>query len=617
MDTETLWILKKLAARDISVQSADRILRALALLQKSEKHGAMNSAVATEREISTEASQGMQQRISAEVELSLLEDTGTSIQEIEEDAEEAQEIAMEPDKPPKTQRQERAISTEETSGGIVGAENELSEETEVQNKTESWESHPPLEYEHETMTTEMGRQRDKETKGQGDGETREQGDEETRGQGDKKARPLLGDDGVGVIEDILDGMELILEKAGDVIIQGWDRPHIRAEGKLDSSTVLRSGRSLKIETENDVTLYIPAAVEGINIASGSGPIDIRNYPNNIVIDSDTGDINISEVGGTIALNSIESDITLENCRGVISLESKFGNIVVKKTPPIQTVEMELLEDDIENILKVTGMNIESDSGDVTLTDISCDMDIKTNMGNITLERCRGHNISVESSGGGITLRNMANNVNLKNENGSIEVDGFSGAVSIETKDTEISLKNISNTEIHVESDGGDIRIEDCYADVYIDSDKSNVFLSESNSSLDEMGRMELRMKTGNAYLHGRAFEDVHVVIDEGNAEVNMEKLGPGGSGQISVYRGDVTVGVLPSFACELTAHGSRNKMFIELPVEIVEKDKNRLRAMLNGGGSKMEIIAPNGEIRFHALESPHTKSNTEGAIIDL
>ena len=609
MDTETLWILKKLAARDISVQSADRILRALALLQKSEKHGAMNSAVAAERDISTEASQGMQQRIPAETELSLLEDTGTSVQEIEEDAEEAQETAMEPDELPKTQQQERAISAEEASEGIVGAENEPSEEIKIQNKTRSWEFHPPVEDERETMTAEMGRQRDKGTKGQGDGET--------RGQGDKETRPLLGNDGIGIIEDIPDGMELMLEKSGDVIIQGWNRPHIRAEGKLDSSTVLRSGRSLKIETENDVTLYIPAAVEGINIASGSGPIDIRNYPNNIVIDSDTGDINISEVGGTIALNSIESDITLENCRGVISLESKFGNIVVKKTPPIQTVEMELLEDDIENILKVTGMNIESDSGDVTLTDISCDMDIKTNMGNITLERCRGHNISVESSGGGITLRNMANNVNLKNENGSIEVDGFSGAVSIETKDTEISLKNISNTEIHVESDGGDIRIEDCYADVYIDSDKSNVFLSESNSSLDEMGRMELRMKTGDAYLHGRAFEDVHVVIDEGNAEINMEKLNPEGSVQISVYRGDVTVGVLPSFACELTAHGSRNNMFIELPVEIVEKDKNRLRAMLNGGGSKMEIIAPNGEIRFRALELPHTKSNKGGTIIDL
>ena len=428
---------------------------------------------------------------------------------------------------------------------------------------------------------------------------------------------MLGDDGVGIIEDIPDGMELILEKDGDVIIQGWDQPHIRAEGEVDLSTVLRTGRSLKIESENGIVLYIPAAVAEINIASGSGPIDIKNYPNNIVIDSDTGDINISEVGGTIVVNSIESDITLENCRGVITLESKFGNVVVKKAPAIQVVEMELPEGDIKNFLKVAEINIEADSGDVTLTDISCGMDVKTNIGDITLERCRGHDISVKSSGGGIKLKNMADSMNLRNENGSVEVDGFSGAVNIEAKDTGISLKNSSDAEIHVESDGGDINIEDCYADVYIDSVKGNVFVSESNPSLDEMGRMELRMKTGDAYLHGRTFKDVRIVIEEGNAEVNMEKLNPGGSGQISVYRGDVTVGVLPSFACELTAHGSRNKMFIELPVEVVEKDKNRLRAMLNGGGSKMEVIAPNGEIRFRALESPHTQSDTGNSIIDL
>ena len=37
MDNETLWILKKLSAKEISAQSAERILRALKLLEESEK----------------------------------------------------------------------------------------------------------------------------------------------------------------------------------------------------------------------------------------------------------------------------------------------------------------------------------------------------------------------------------------------------------------------------------------------------------------------------------------------------------------------------------------------------------------------------------------------------
>ena len=61
-------------------------------------------------------------------------------------------------------------------------------------------------------------------------------------------RPLLGDDGVNIIENIQDGTQLILEKAGSITIQGWSNPYIKVEGetkgKLDSSTVLKTGKSL-------------------------------------------------------------------------------------------------------------------------------------------------------------------------------------------------------------------------------------------------------------------------------------------------------------------------------------------------------------------------------------
>ncbi len=596
MDTETRWILEKLAARDISVQSADRILRALALLCKDEKHRATDILVAAERETSAEISQTIQRNTPTAAELSLLENAGTSPQEIEEYAKETQKPVMGSDERPGTQWQKGARNTEEISSGAVDVENELSQENEVQSKTGAWETCPPIENERETVSTEMGE----------DQETEESALEALAGSEITNKSPLLGNDGVGIIEDILNGTELMLEKAGNVIIQGWDQPHIRAEGKVDSSTVLRMGRSLKIEREDDFALYIPASVKEINVASGSGSIDIKNYPNNIVIDSDTGDINIRDVGGAIVINNIESDITLENCHGTISLESKLGNVVVRKSPTIQTVGLELLEDDIENILEVTGIDIESDSGDITLTDIGSEMDVKTNIGDITLERCRGHHVSVESSGGSIILKNMADSMNLKNENGSVEVDSFSGAVSIEAKDTRILLRNSSDAEIHVKSDGGDINIEDCYADICIDSGSGNVSVSGGNLSFDEIGRVELKMKSGDAYLHGRTFADVRVVIEEGNAEVNMEKLTPGGSGRISVYRGDITIGILPGFGCELIARGPRNKMSIELPVEVIEKDNNCLRAMLNSGGPRMEVIAPNGEIRLYALESPHT-----------
>ena len=97
----------------------------------------------------------------------------------------------------------------------------------------------------------------------------------------------------------------------------------------------------------------------------------------------------------------------------------------------------------------------------------------------------------------------------------------------------------------------------------------------------------------------------------------MENLTPSGMRQISVHKGNVNVGVLPGFGCELTALGSREKIHIELPLEIIERDKNRLRGILNGGGGKMEVIAPDGDIRFHVLKSPHIQSIVENSANDL
>ncbi len=353
MDKETLWILKKLSANEISAQSADRILRALKFLKESEESVAVVGSTTEEQVATAEASR------------------------------ETQEIAEE---------------------------------------------------------------------------------------------PLLGDDGTCAIENIPDGTELVVERAGNIIIRGWDGPHLRAEGEGHSSTVLQEGKLLKIDcgNENNIALYIPPAIEKISVSSSSGSIDVGNYPNDVVINSDTGDIGIKGTGGTVEVNSSEGNIKLEDCSG--------------------------------------------------------------------------------------------------------------------------------DAEFHIESDSGDIIIKDCYADVYVDSGTGDVHISGDAPSFDAMGKIDLKMKTGNAYIHRRSFGDISIDVVDGNVELSMEKLNSDAVGRLSVHKGNIMVAVPPSFGCELIARGFRERMYIELPVEVMEKNKNLLRGMLNGGGPKLEMLAPDGEIRLQALE---------------
>jgi DUF4097 and DUF4098 domain-containing protein YvlB len=426
-------------------------------------------------------------------------------------------------------------------------------------------------------------------------------------------RSLLGDDGVGVIMDIPNGTEMVLEKpTGNVVIQGWDQPHVRAESEGNSSTVLRTEKNLKIKSESDITLYIPPAIAKISVAGGSGLIDIDKYPNEVAVDSDTGDVNIREAGEVVEASSVQGSITLEDCRGKVSLESESGNITVRKAADVRIRNVDGtidLEKSLDDLLKdqtgaptVVEVNVETVSGDVVLADIGGNVDVKSSYGNITMERCRGQSISVES-GGVLALRDVANNVHLKGKNGDITVEDFLGEIRAKAEDAEVSLRNSGDAEIYIESDGGNISIEDCYADVHVNSGASNVRVFGGTLSFGGMGKVDLEMKSGDAYLHRRTFEDVRIVIENGNVELNMEKLSSEGSGRISVYRGNITVRVSPTFPCEVDVHAPRKKVYMELPVEVIEKGKNQLQGTLNGGGSKIELIAPNGEVRLQALSS--------------
>lgn len=227
--------------------------------------------------------------------------------------------------------------------------------------------------------------------------------------------------------------------------------------------------------------------------------------------------------------------------------------------------------------------------------------MKSNSGKITAERCRGQSINVESNGGSIDLRDIANDMDLKSEGGDILVEDFLGKINVRSKDADIFIRKSGDTEIRIESDGGNIEIEDCYADAYVNSGTGDVHISGGNLSFGGMGKVDLKIESGDAYLRRRTFEDVRIAIGNGNAELNMEKLNLGGSGRISVYRGDITIRVSPSFKCEMTAHALRKRIHMDLPIKIMEKDKNQMRGMLNGGGSKVELIAPDGEIRLQAL----------------
>jgi DUF4097 and DUF4098 domain-containing protein YvlB len=422
---------------------------------------------------------------------------------------------------------------------------------------------------------------------------------------------LLQDDGSYILPEISDETVIIFEKsAGNIKIQGWDQQQMMIEGEKKSFSVLEGGRNLKVVSEGDIDLYLPPVIEKIYVSNESGLVDIENHTCDISVESETDDISISKAGGSVNVVSVAGNVILEGFNGKAWLESRSGNITVINASEFGMDAPEniisLLKTDAE-VNTITNdqpveLSVKTVSGKITLENIEGDIAVKSEGGNVDIRACRSQRVRINSNGGDLNLRDVADNIDIRVENGKMTVEDFFGKVEIKAKNTDVFISKSGDSQIHIESDEGDINIEDCYADVNIKSGTGNVYVSGGNLSFGGMGKVDINLENGNAYLDRRTFEDIRIAVGDGNVELRMEKLNSGGTGRISIYRGDIDLKVSPNFQCELTAHAPRKKVHIDLPIKILEKDKELLKGMLNGGdGATIELIAPNGEIQVQGV----------------
>jgi DUF4097 and DUF4098 domain-containing protein YvlB len=342
---------------------------------------------------------------------------------------------------------------------------------------------------------------------------------------------------------------------------------LRIEGEEDPSNILLAEDKLRIKSDDEIIIYTPLAVRKIYINGGSSLIDIANCYNDVIINSGDGNVTMRELYGQIRANSVAGSIALEDCRGDnIWLESESGDITVRQVVSVR------VEEKIRNNENggIPGMDIKTGWGKIAVVDADGEINVESVGGDITMEQCRSQNIKAESKGGSLTLRDVANAIELNGENSDIMVEDFFGKINVKAKDTRICIKKSGDAEIHIESDGGDISVEDCYADIYVNSGTGGVNVSGGSLSFGGMGKVDLKMKDGDAYLNRRTFDDIRIDIEKGSAELNMEKISSGGSGKISVYDGDIIAKISPDFPCEVIANGQKKKIHMDLPVEITE-----------------------------------------------
>ena len=135
--------------------------------------------------------------------------------------------------------------------------------------------------------------------------------------------------------------------SGRLVIQGWDRPEVRAKVVSSSPGVSVEMRKLPREgpadrvyivvrpgagnsshpgkAKADLLIEIPAEVE-LEVRQQAGPVNAEGFYGDIKIETVSGNVTVTDVGGHLALKSMSGELHLIRPSGSVEAETISGDI---------------------------------------------------------------------------------------------------------------------------------------------------------------------------------------------------------------------------------------------------------------------------------------------------
>lgn len=234
----------------------------------------------------------------------------------------------------------------------------------------------------------------------------------------------------------------------------------------------------------------------------------------LVIDADAGALQIKgdkhaneiTVNATVYTNKEQNDYTL-----TLMPEADKAVLIAKHYN--EALGVQIYSDDSPTIdLTVTvpshfNLDIDDDSGDISISGVQGNIDIDDDSGNITISQ--GHNIAIDDDSGDIDLQKVSGNVTISDDSGSISIDGVQGNLNIEDDSGDISLANIIGSvelddgsgnitatalgnNLSIEDESGDINIEHVNGVVTIDDGSGDIRVNHTKGlTITDSGSGEL------------------------------------------------------------------------------------------------------------------------------
>jgi len=234
--------------------------------------------------------------------------------------------------------------------------------------------------------------------------------------------------------------EKLAKKTSIEIVQNGDGYEIRPAGAAENNS--------KIAVDMDISVPLKATV---SVRNERGDISVSDMSTPVTINSKNGDIEVRDTGGDVSIDASRGDITVSDTKGDVKISGSGGEVAISSATGGLTLNGEFVGP-IRADKVAKGVRFLSRRSDLTLTQLAGHME--TGSGNLTITDASG-NLTLRTNRNDISIENVTGKLRLENRDGNISVR-FSTPpkedIEITNTSAPISLSLPSNSSFEILAD---------------------------------------------------------------------------------------------------------------------------------------------------------------------
>ena len=196
--------------------------------------------------------------------------------------------------------------------------------------------------------------------------------------------------------------------------------------------------------------------------------------------------------------------------------------------------------------------------------------------------------------GSVRTTDTRGTLEIDTGSGSVAVDGATGDVEIDTGSGGVRASRISGGDLGIDTGSGGVTASALDVDdLHIDTGSGSIEIDGVTSP-----RIEAETGSGGITLTGARTEEL--LLDTGSGSIRATLESTLRSAEIDTGSGGVTLTVPAGLNAELVLDSGSGGVDVDLPVRIVERGRNFLRATAGSGGGTITIDTGSGGIRIRS-----------------